>query len=307
MQKIAIFHILKFIKMKTVTYLICSLFLVVLSFLVSGYSTNENDETLSKLVKVALRNTGNSLLLQSKDSTSLVLPVTESPKNNFHLSFQTELIITPDSLVKAINKNFTALNLPNDYLVEVINCSNKEVSYSYSVSNNEEKNIIPCLGRNLPLRCYSINVSFNQNTALMGLGFGAPWYALVLLGIMGATLLYFSKKKQITKISDSFSFISIGDYKFYKDQNELVKNDLNIKLTSKESELLQIFCNNPNQVVKRDFLLKEVWEDKGVFVGRSLDTFISKLRKKFKGDNHINIINVHGVGYKLEVANKNRK
>ncbi|MGW9684682.1 winged helix-turn-helix domain-containing protein [Flagellimonas sp. 2504JD1-5] len=293
--------------MKTVTYLICALFLVVLSFLISGYTFNENDETFSKLVKVALRNTGNSLLLQSKDSTSLVLPVTESPKNNFHLSFQTELIITPDSLVKAINKDFTALNLPNDYLVEVINCSNKEVSYSYSVSNNQEKNIIPCLGRNLPLRCYSINVSFDQNTALMGLGFGAPWYALVLLGIMGIILIYWTKQKQENKIYDSLSFETIGEYKFYKDQNELVKNNLSIQLTSKESELLQIFCDNPNQVVKRDFLLKEVWEDKGVFVGRSLDTFISKLRKKFKEDNGINIVNVHGVGYKLEIVKKQRK
>ena len=141
----------------------------------------------------------------------------------------------------------------------------------------------------------------------MGLNMAPSWYTLALLGIMGTALLYWTKKKQETKTYDTPSYATLGDYKFYKDQNELVKNDLNIQLTSKESELLHIFCNNPNQVIRRDFLLKEVWEDKGVFVGRSLDTFISKLRKKFKGDSHINIINIHGVGYKLEIAKNLRK
>ncbi|UJH68980.1 winged helix-turn-helix domain-containing protein [Allomuricauda sp. SCSIO 65647] len=293
--------------MKTVTYSIFALFLFVLSLIVSSYSQNGNDETFSGLVKVALRNTGNSLLLQSNDSTSLVLPVIETEQRNFQLSFQTQLFIIPDSLVAAIKKNVAALNLPNEYLVEVIDCNSQEVSYSYSVSNSEEKNIIPCLGRNLPLSCYTIHVSFNKSTVLLGLSLGASWYALVLLGIMGVALLYWTKKKQETKVYDTLPFETIGDYRFYKNQNELVKNDLNIKLTSKESELLQIFCANQNQVVKRDFLLKEVWENKGVFVGRSLDTFISKLRKKFKDDNHINILNIHGVGYKLEIVKKPKR
>ncbi|MBQ4822890.1 helix-turn-helix domain-containing protein [Aquimarina sp. MMG016] len=63
-----------------------------------------------------------------------------------------------------------------------------------------------------------------------------------------------------------------------------------------------IFSQNQNQIVKRDQLIKEVWEDNGVFVGRSLDAFISRIRKKFNNDRSINIVNVHGVGYKLEVS-----
>ncbi len=58
---------------------------------------------------------------------------------------------------------------------------------------------------------------------------------------------------------------------------------------------------NQNQAMERDQLLKEVWEDDGVFVGRSLDVFISKLRKKLLHDAGIRIINIHGKGYKLEV------
>ena len=78
-----------------------------------------------------------------------------------------------------------------------------------------------------------------------------------------------------------------------------------IKLSSKECELLKIFCENKNNIVKRELLIKEVWENNGVVVGRSLDTFISKLRKKLEGDSSVNLINIHGVGYKLEISDTN--
>jgi DNA-binding response OmpR family regulator len=80
-----------------------------------------------------------------------------------------------------------------------------------------------------------------------------------------------------------------------------VKKAKEISLSKKECELLAIFIANPNQIIKRDELMKRVWEDHGVVVGRSLDTYISKLRKILKEDDTIKITNVHGVGYKLEV------
>ena len=64
---------------------------------------------------------------------------------------------------------------------------------------------------------------------------------------------------------------------------------------------MAILVGHSNKVVKRDELIKRVWEDKGVIVGRSLDTYISKLRKKLQEDDGIRIVNVHGVGYKLEI------
>lgn len=75
-----------------------------------------------------------------------------------------------------------------------------------------------------------------------------------------------------------------------------------IPLTIKECELLQLFSEQPNTVVKREFLIKTVWEDQGVFVGRRLDTYISKLRKKLSLDPNISLVNVHGVGYRLELV-----
>ena len=74
------------------------------------------------------------------------------------------------------------------------------------------------------------------------------------------------------------------------------------KFSSDLEQYKQISSEMQNQIVKRDVLIKKVWEDNGVVVGRSLDTYISKIRKKLKDDDSIKIVNIHGVGYKLEIV-----
>lgn len=72
-------------------------------------------------------------------------------------------------------------------------------------------------------------------------------------------------------------------------------------LTQKEADVLRLLGLSYNNLVKRDTILKTVWEDNGYFVARSMDVFISKLRKYLKPDDSLRIVNIHGVGYKLEV------
>ena len=287
--------------MKVVLYIYSLLFMFALSFAVIKNEPKKQDDTFSNRVKIALRNTGNALLLQSRDSSSLVLPVIQNGPQSFQLTFEMELPIVPDSLVASAARNFKAMNLPSDYLVEVVDCQQNEVNYSYAVSASEERSVVPCLGRKLPMNCYSIHVIFSEPTDVEESKLSAPWYSLVVFGTLGIGLFFLVKRKETNESQDVLTYIPIGNYAFYTDQNKLVKDGLDIKLTAKETDLLKIFADNVNQIVSRDQLLKEVWESKGVFVGRSLDTFISKLRKKFKHEDHINLVNVHGVGYKLEI------
>jgi len=77
------------------------------------------------------------------------------------------------------------------------------------------------------------------------------------------------------------------------------KNGLQ-KLTKKEAKILKILCENKGKVVKRDLILTMVWGDDSYFKGRSLDVFITKLRKHLKSNKKIKITNIHGVGFKLE-------
>lgn len=73
------------------------------------------------------------------------------------------------------------------------------------------------------------------------------------------------------------------------------------KLTQKEADVLKLLCQNINETVKRDFILNAVWGTADYFNGRSLDVFISKLRKYLKADENIQIENVHGVGFRLRI------
>ena len=79
----------------------------------------------------------------------------------------------------------------------------------------------------------------------------------------------------------------------------LTGNETEQKLTTKESELLKLLCNNINQVLERNFALKAIWIDDNYFNARSMDVYITKLRKYLKSDPGVQIINVHGKGYKL--------
>ena len=277
-------------------------FFILFTWLLSN-SDNQQEE-LSEIVKISLRDVGNQLLHSNQDATSLVLPVIELEKLKYQLSFQNELAITPDSLVSIIKRSFEKSTLPKNYRVEVIQCADQEVAYSYDVKNKEEKSIIPCSGRFLPESCYTIKVRFtnvkkpffysNQNL-LYGIIIGI--FLLIQFIIYKRKLSETAEKKRI----ENSPYASIGSFHFYPEQNKLVKKAKEISLSKKECELLAIFIANPNQIIKRDELMKRVWEDHGVVVGRSLDTYISKLRKILKEDDTIKITNVHGVGYKLEV------
>lgn len=98
------------------------------------------------------------------------------------------------------------------------------------------------------------------------------------------------------------SSIKLGDYIFDTLNFKLKHANFEKTLTKKEAQILKILCKFKNQVVARDIVLNAVWGQDDYFVGRSLDVFITKLRKYFKEDSTITITNIHGIGFKLEVA-----
>ena len=272
-------------------------YIILVVFVTLNFTSCKQDDSRIEITKVALRDIGNTLLLSNQDSTSLILPITKIDKEKYELSFQNELSIKPDSLVIFVENSLDKANLQEHYLVEVIQCSDREVAYSYEMKNEEEESIIPCAGRALPLNCYTIQIGFVNGKEHSSIVY--MWLIVPLLIILG--FLYKHQKKTIKPAVDNL-FYTIGNYKFDKDQSKLLYIEKEIGLSKKECELLEILCDNLNDVVKRDELSKRVWEDHGVFVGRSLDTYISKLRKKLNEDTSIKITNVHGVGYKLEVS-----
>jgi hypothetical protein len=236
---------------------------------------------------VALRMIGHQILLQSGDSSSRVLPVKEIAAGEYQIRFEHPFTFEVDSLVGIIER----ADIAPHYIVNVISCSTKEVVYEYA---NLDNSIIPCSGRKQQQDCYQINLKFQQA------GFHLYYLLLPILLCIAGALYYY--RRRLPEPTNPVQGIPIGSFLFNSEAQYLIMNDQKTELTSKESRLLLIFATTPNQVIDRSRLQKEVWEDEGVIVGRSLDMFISKLRKKLESDPAVKLVNVHGKGYKLEIS-----
>ena len=113
--------------------------------------------------------------------------------------------------------------------------------------------------------------------------------------------------KRVNVVYDELENVvkEIGDYKFDSANYTLTHKDFEKKLTKKETQILKLLCNFENQVLPREIVLNSVWGQDDYFVGRSLDVFITKLRKYLSHDDKVNIENIHGIGFKL-VVNKGK-
>ncbi|MEG2100575.1 MAG: winged helix-turn-helix domain-containing protein [Flavobacterium sp.] len=279
-----------------VPVLVLLLIFIYPAFLQESYVENPRNEIL-------LRKIGHELLNSSRDSISKVMPIKILSANEFQINFENEFSFVPDSLVTIVQRNIKKSTFPSEYSVNVFKCSNKEIIYSFLISLDNKENIIPCIGRSMPNNCYNIIIKFGSNeNAFLNNKF--IFFVIVIL-VLSALLwhLFNRKKEKITPKKESAKNIQIGKYIFYYEQHYVEYEGVKVLLTSKESKLLHIFFSSPNKIIERNILQKEVWTNEGIIVTRSLDMFVSKLRKKLDKDPLVNIINIHGIGYKLEVIN----
>ena len=279
---------------------------ICVAFTMSG----SNDFDIARR-EVLLRRIGDELLTQSGDSKSRVLPVKKIAENEYQVSFENALTFQADSLVNTTQRLLAKDPLTSDYVVNVLNCANSSVAYGYAISNNKKDDIVACRGRVQPKGCYIVNIKFKPagiKTARNGYVLGA----LLLLGFAGFIFLRSVKPQNPLAASENTGIetpdsrtnemFALGSMSFDAEARKLMVNGQAIDLTKTETRVLRIFALSPNKTIERSRLQKEIWEDEGVIVGRSLDMFISKLRKKLEFDPNINIVVIRGKGYKLEIS-----
>jgi len=273
-----------------------------ISAICAAFSMNDNDGFAISRREVLLRRIGHELLLQSGDSTSRVLPVQKIGENEYQIRFEKDLVFLPDSLVNTTRRLLAEDPLANDYVVNVLNCGNSSVAYGYAISKNKKDDIVACIGREQPKACYMINVRFKPmgiTTAKNGYLLGG----LPLLAFVGFIYLRSVKTRRILSEDDQHAgMLTVGSFIFDAKNRTLILNKKTINLTGTETRVLSIFALSPNETIERSRLQKEIWEDEGIIVGRSLDMFISKLRKKLELDPNIKIVVIRGKGYKLEFS-----
>jgi hypothetical protein len=280
---------------------LCGLILLsFISVICAAFSMTSSDDFDIARREILLRRIGHELLLQSGDSTSRVLPVKKIAENEYQIRFENDFTFLPDSLVNTIQRLLAKAPLASDYVVNVLNCGNSSVAYGYAISKNKKDDIVACRGRVQPRACYMINIKFKPtgiNTAKNGYLLGS----LPVLAFVGFIFLRSVKPRRALPSGQHTRTFTFGSVLFNAQERQLIINKKTIDLTGTETRLLLIFALSPNQTIERSRLQKEIWEDEGVIVGRSLDMFISKLRKKLEFDPNINIVVIRGKGYKLEI------
>jgi DNA-binding winged helix-turn-helix (wHTH) protein len=280
-------------------YLCGLIFISFISVICAAFSMAGNDDFAIARREVLLRRIGHEVLLQSGDSTSRVFPIKKIAENEYQISFENELTFRPDSLVNTTRRLLANDPLTIDYVVSVLNCGNSSIAYGYAIAKNKKDDVVPCKGRRQPTACYMINIKFKptgiitaRDKYLLG--------SLPVLAFVGFIFLRsFKPLRALPKNGQHMSIFTFGSILFNARNRELIINGKTTNLTGTETRVLLIFAMSPNQTIERSRLQKEIWEDEGVIVGRSLDMFISKLRKKLEVDPNIKIVVIRGKGYKL--------
>jgi DNA-binding winged helix-turn-helix (wHTH) protein len=270
---------------------------MIIAILISAVALiNKKNEIPEKHLEVVLRNIGHQLLLTAKDSSSRVLPVKKLNENTYQISFQNNFGFISDTLINLVQRTFQK-NAVANYIVNLRNCNQNETVLAFEI-NNQTGDLTPCRGRTLEVGCYVIEIEFLKKSKFN--------YFLLLLLIIPLGLVGFYVKDKLRKkaaeesIIDNDDYIQLGSFRFYADNNALKSENKSITLSEKETKALKIFAGSINQVVEREKLMKEIWEDEGIVViSRNVDVLVSKLRKKLSDDNSFKFINVHGRGYKL--------
>ena len=272
--------------------------IIIIVILISAVaSINKKNEIPQNHVEVVLRDLGHQLLLTAKDSTSRVLPVKKLNENTYQISFQNNFSFISDTLINFVQRTFQKNALANDYIVNLRNCKQNETVFAFEI-NSQTGDLTPCRGRTLEVGCYVIEIELLKKNKF-------NFFLLILLIIPLSFVGFyvkdkFRKKEEKESIIDNNDYIQLGNFRFYTDNNVLKIENKNITLSEKETKALKIFAENINQIVEREKLMKEIWEDEGIVViSRNVDVLVSKLRKKLSDDNSIKFINVHGRGYKF--------
>jgi hypothetical protein len=266
-----------------------------LLFFVSESNAQETQD--EQHIEVSLRMIGHQVLLSSKDSTARVLPIIKE-KDRYRIQFESEFEFNPSELVSTINRVMKETQMAKNYIVEVEECRTGEVVYSYEMNELKQTDIIPCGSRAQPKSCYSLLFTLikTKETGRMN-----SILLVLLVGVIGLTFFFLRKKRNTSTIDPNL--IHLGAYQFNKRNSELLFENRSVELTNKEAELLLLLYDAVNTSVEREVLLNRVWGDEGDYVGRTLDVFISKLRKKLEDDSSVKIVNIRGIGYKLILNN----
>lgn len=274
---------------------------------ISPASEETNQQRFEEKTNLALRRTGHRLLLASGDSISRIPAVKKLSTNSYVI--QLNKPFDYDKLPPLLQESLDLHDIKNNYDVAVVDCKTNELHLGYNFMDYSKSKEVACVGREQLMGCYNLKITFAA-PATPTASFPVWWTFGLGLAFIGITYVVFRKRKpDSTPVLEKPEVptkdparIHFGESSMDLENQLLYIANTHHNLTYREAKLLHLFIKHQNQVLDRDFILKSVWEDEGVTVGRSIDVFVSRLRKLLQEDTSLKIAAVHGVGYRLEVT-----
>lgn len=255
------------------------------------FSVGQPDENH---VNLALRKAVDHLLRENGDSVSRIPGAVRIAENTW--SIRPDAAFSYNKLPEIIDSAFGQHHISTPYSVTVRRCLDNFIDLGYQQNDLSDSLPVPCSGREAPEGCHYIEVTFEQRSVAAGI-----WAAGLLLA--AALAAWMTSRTGVPGRTSAHEAVwtTLGNTRLDISGQTLLCGGEYLALTFRETKLLRLFAENPNQLLEREFIISKVWTDEGVLVGRSLDVFVSRLRKKLNGDPSLAIVSVHGVGYKLVI------
>ncbi len=247
---------------------------------------NEFDHTVS------------SALFAAADTMSENISVEKRSANYFFVNSNAS--VTNETVDTLIRKELAARNIQLDYEIGIYNAKDDSLIHVTTVKSTA--NAIP---EYATIEADAIQKNFavmfpSRNNFLLGQSDFMLFALLIIALLIWFGYQYFQIKASETKNIDNH-LLKVANCSLDVHNQQLTIGHSNYQLTYKENQILKLFFENPNQVIERKVFLENVWEQDGFFVARSMDVFISKIRKYLKEDEKVKIENLRSIGYRLNV------
>lgn len=256
-------------------------------------------------INLALRQVAHSMYTLQQDSTSSIPPVQRVDDYTYRMRLEIPLYY--DSLPTLVKRSLASFDIAESYMVAVRRCGVEDIILGFNDRALLPEQV-PCTGREVAGVCHEVDLIFTPKKKQSYIPFGIA--GLFFLGA-GVYLLRKPREleqpvavavtQQTSTAGERIDVKIFGESQLNTTQQSVTVVDKEKPLTYREYKLLAYFAAHQNTVLKREDIQAHVWEDEGVLVGRSLDVFVSRLRKILKDDTRLKIVNVHSVGYRLEV------
>ncbi|MCD9016681.1 winged helix-turn-helix domain-containing protein [Parachryseolinea silvisoli] len=254
-------------------------------------------------INLALRSVSDKLLTSEGRPTQRIRPVKQLSLSTYRVQLDAPISYNVlDSLVKT---EFRSHAILAPFELAVYDHRFDSLLFGNLYANGIRSEGTPvCLGREQISVPMDFTAKFYEHTTEAATTENMWWLVLLNgLSITGVAycLMLTNRKEEKSVVTDASQVYALGSLAYDFTNQQITSKAGVVELTYKEAKLLKLFCVNQNQVISRDAIQKAIWEDEGYFVGRSMDVFISRLRKLLKEDPAVSIVTIHGVGYKLSV------